>query len=94
MTMAWDKLKQPKQSNKVSIDGYIRSSELEKSINANFSAIFANKAGQDVLKYLTSITQDMVAGPNMESNALWHLEGMRFLVGIIKTRIEKGKNNE
>ena len=33
MTMAWDKLKQPKQLNKVSIDGYIRSSELEKSIN-------------------------------------------------------------
>lgn len=92
--MAWDKIKTPKQPHKVSIDGYIRSPELEKSINESFANIFSSKSGEIVLKYLTSMTQDMVAGPNMESNALWHLEGQRFLVGVIKTRIEKGKHNE
>jgi hypothetical protein len=92
--MAWDKLNTTKQPKQVSIDGYIRSPQLEKSINESFANVFSTKAGEQVLKYLTSITQDMIAGPNMESNALWHLEGQRFLVGIIKTRIGKGKINE
>ena len=38
-------------------------------------------------------TRDVVAGPNVTSNHLFHIEGMRFLMGIIKTRINKGEQN-
>jgi len=92
--MDWNKLDKPKDPKKVSIDGYIRSPEAEKALNESFATVFSTEAGEKVINYLSSITQDMVAGPNMETNALWHLEGQRFLVGIIKTRKQKGKNNE
>jgi len=92
--MTWDKVNKPKEPQRVSIDGYVRSPEAEKVLNQSFATVFGSDAGEQVLKYLSSITQDMVAGPNMDTNALWHLEGQRFLVGIIKTRQQKGKNNE
>lgn len=92
--MTWNNLKNPKEPKKISIDGYIRTDEAEKLLNEAFATLFNTENGKRVLKYLSSITQDMVAGPNMDTNALWHLEGQRFLVGIIKTRTEKGKSNE
>jgi hypothetical protein len=46
-----------------------------------------------VLSYLQSITTEVIAGPNITSNHLFHIEGMRFLVGIIKTRINKGEQD-
>lgn len=92
--MTWNNLNNPKEPKQVSIDGYIRTPEQEKLLNEAFAALFSTENGDKILKYLSSITQDMVAGPNMDTNALWHLEGQRFLVGIIKTRTEKGKKNE
>ena len=35
---------------------------------------------KNVLDYLKSITTEAVAGPNIESNRLFHLEGMRFSI--------------
>ena len=46
-----------------------------------------------VLNYIRSITTEAVAGPNIDSNQLFHLEGMRFLAGIIQTRIKKGEQD-
>jgi hypothetical protein len=92
--MTWNNLNTPKEPKRVSIDGYVRTPEQEKLLNEAFATLFATENGEKVLKYLSSITQDMVAGPNMDTNALWHLEGQRFLVGIIKTRSEKGKKHE
>ena len=42
------------------------------------------------MDYLKSITVNSVAGPEQSDSHLRHLEGSRFLVGLISTRIELG----
>jgi len=42
------------------------------------------------MDYLKSITINAVAGPEQSDSALRHLEGSRFLVGLIDTRIKLG----
>lgn len=91
--MTWDKLKKEKPKIANSIDGYIRTPEEDKVLNKHFANVFKGDEGKKVLNYLQSITIEAVAGPNIDSNRLFHLEGMRFLVGIIKTRITKGEND-
>ena len=91
--MPWDKLKKEKPKIAASVDGYVRTSEDELVLNKHFANVFKGDEGKKVLDYLQSITIEAVAGPNIDSNRLFHLEGMRFLVGIIKTRITKGEND-
>tara|TARA_B100000131_G_scaffold297710_1_gene316714 strand:- start:1140 stop:1421 length:282 start_codon:yes stop_codon:yes gene_type:complete len=91
--MTWDKLKKEKPKIANSIDGYIRTPEEDKVLNKHFANVFKGDEGKKVLDYLKSITTEAVAGPNIESNRLFHLEGMRFLFGIITTRINKGEND-
>ena len=55
--------------------------------------MFKGDEGKKVLGYLKSITSEVVAGPNITSNHLFHIEGMRFLMGIIKTRIQQGEKD-
>jgi len=86
---SWEALKhhkdQPKPVN--SIDGYARSPETEKLLNKLFGSVFKGDDGKQVLTYLKSITTEAVAGPNMSTNELFHLEGRRYLVAIIQSRI-------
>jgi len=91
--MTWDKLKKEKPKIANSIDGYVRTPEEDKVLNKHFANVFKGEEGKKVLDYLKSITLEAVAGPNIDSNRLFHLEGMRFLVGIITTRINKGEND-
>ena len=91
--MTWDKLKKEKPKIATSVDGYVRTPEDELVLNKHFANVFKGDEGKKVLDYLQSITIEAVAGPNIDSNRLFHLEGMRFLVGIIKTRITKGEND-
>ena len=49
--------------------------------------------GKKILEYIKSITTEAVAGPNIDSNKLFHLEGMRFLTAVIQTRIKKGEKD-
>tara|TARA_R100000234_G_scaffold30852_1_gene18136 strand:- start:713 stop:994 length:282 start_codon:yes stop_codon:yes gene_type:complete len=91
--MTWDKLKKEKPKIANSIDGYVRTPEEDKVLNKHFANVFKGEEGKKVLNYLKSITLEAVAGPNIDSNRLFHLEGMRFLVGIITTRINKGEND-
>lgn len=92
--MSWDKLKkEPTKKIGTSVDGYVRSEEDEQILNKHFANTFKGDEGKKVLDYLQSITIEAVAGPNIDSNRLFHLEGMRFLVGIIKTRITKGEQD-
>jgi len=91
--MSWDELKKEKQSPVKNVDGYIRSAKDEALLNKQFSTLFKGDAGKKVLVYLQSITTEVIAGPNITSNHLFHIEGMRFLVGIIKTRINKGEQD-
>tara|TARA_R100001594_G_scaffold147842_2_gene201627 strand:- start:522 stop:803 length:282 start_codon:yes stop_codon:yes gene_type:complete len=91
--MSWDSLKTKKPTPNKSVDGYFRSDEAESKINKMFASVFTSKDGKEVLNYLKSITTEAVAGPTIDSNALFHIEGMRFLVGIMQTRIKKGEKD-
>jgi hypothetical protein len=91
--MNWQDLKDNKKPQlvKKSVDGYERPDELERKINKAFAIAFKDDNGKLVLEYLRSITTGAVSGPNVETNRLFHLEGMRFLFAIIQDRINKGK---
>ena len=91
--MSWKDLKKEKPKVTNSIDGYVRSNEDEAKLNKHFANVFKGDEAKEVLDYLKSITTEAVAGPNIDGNRLFHLEGMRFLVGIITTRIKKGEND-
>jgi hypothetical protein len=91
--MSWKDLEREKPKITNSIDGYSRSAEAEQILNKNFANVFKSDDAKEVLDYLKSITIEAVAGPNIDSNRLFHLEGMRFLVGIINTRIKKGEQD-
>jgi len=91
--MSWDKLKNKKEIPVKSVDGYTRSALNEAKLNKHFATLFKGDEGKHVLDYLKSITTEVVAGPNVTSNHLFHSEGMRFLMGIIKTRIQIGEQD-
>ena len=86
---SWDHLKDNKSAKKpvTSIDEYTRKTETEKLLNQLIASVFKDDNGKQVLSYLKSITTEAVAGPNMSTNELFHLEGRRFLVAIIQQRI-------
>ena len=72
-----------------SIDGFARSLEDERDLNQTFASVFSDPAGKKVLQYLKNISINAVSGPEIDANALFHKEGMRFVVGIIEARITK-----
>jgi len=81
-----------KNKTVTSIDGHNRLAEREKEINDHFVTTFSAPSGKKVLQYLRSITIESVAGPNISDTELRHREGMRFIVGLIETRIKGGEN--
>ena len=91
--MTWDALKKDKPKIANSVDGYVRTEEDEAKLNIHFATLCKGDDGKVVLDYLQSITTEAVAGPNITSNQLFHIEGMRFLVGIIKSRTKKGEQD-
>ena len=79
------------KSNKViGIDGVGRSRTDNDLININMASLFATDTGKEVLKYLRSITIEMVNGANVSDAELRHIEGQRYLVGLIEQRIQQG----
>ena len=48
-------------------------------------------ATKKVLQYLEHMTMNVFANPQSSSNNLWHLEGQRYLLGIIKNKALRGK---
>lgn len=83
--------------SKISIDGFVRSPATDAKISQNIAALFSDDLGKEVLRYLRSITIEAVSGANIGDAELRHLEGQRYLVGLIERRIkhaEKVKSNE
>lgn len=84
-------------SSKVGPDGLILSATRSDEIDSFAAATFSTASGREFLKYLRSITIEMVGGPEITDAQLRHREGARYLVGIIETRIragtERGKQN-
>lgn len=71
-------------------DGIIRTPAAEAKLNLDFVALFGSPLGQEVLKHLRKVTIEQVCGPLVSNDALRHLEGQRFIVGIIEQRVRAG----
>lgn len=71
----------------VGVDGVQRSLQSDREISFNIAEVFGSPSGKAVLKYLRSITIEMVNGPNVSTEELRHLEGQRYVVGLIESRI-------
>ena len=83
------------QNNHIGLDGLARATAEEDKLSLNISTVFATPSGAEVLRYLRSITIEMVSGPNITTDELRHLEGQRYLVGLIERhsqRAHKVKN--
>lgn len=74
----------------LSPDGHMRTSEQERQINLSIVACLETPAGREVIAYLRSITTNVASGPEISDRALMHLEGQRFLVGLLSQRINLG----
>lgn len=71
----------------IGIDGFQRKAELDLQISQNIAELFSSPTGKEVLRYLRSITIEMVNGPNVTTEELRHIEGQRYLVGLVERRI-------
>lgn len=84
------------QKINVGIDGIQRPQDKDQEISQNIASLFGTATGNAVLKYLRSITIEMVNGPNVTTEELRHMEGQRYIVGLIENRMahaHKVKNN-
>ena len=71
----------------IGIDGIQRSTDEDLKISLNVAHIFNTPTGKEVLKYLRTITIEMVNGPNVSTEELRHIEGQRYIVGLVEQRI-------
>lgn len=81
----------------LSLDGYERLQKVDNKISIDVAALFKTDLGKEVLKYLRSITIESVNGAGVSDAHLRHMEGQRYIVGIIEQRIrhaQKVKENE
>jgi len=69
------------------LDNFVRSKADDQKISKDIQALFKTPNGKQVLQYLRSITIESVQGPNASDAELRHLEGQRYLVGLITRRI-------
>lgn len=84
-------------SKHLSLDGYERPLKTDVKISTDVAALFQTELGKEVLKYLRSITIESVHGAGVTDAHLRHMEGQRYIVGVIEQRIKhahKVKENE
>jgi hypothetical protein len=79
------------QNNKVylGLDGFQRSRDADQKISLNIASLFATPSGEEVLSYLRSITIEQVNGAGVSDAELRHMEGQRYIVGLIESRIRQ-----
>ena len=76
--------------NLVGLDNFTRNADEETQLNDLFQSVFKQPNGKAILEYLKSITIEAVAGSEITDATLRHLEGQRYLVGLIQRRTNKG----
>tara|TARA_R100001460_G_scaffold93734_6_gene135728 strand:- start:2377 stop:2658 length:282 start_codon:yes stop_codon:yes gene_type:complete len=75
----------------LSLDGFTRTKTDDLIISRNIESLFRSPTGEAVLQYLRSITIEAVSGPNISADELRHLEGQRYLVGLIERRMKQSE---
>ena len=73
---------------KTALDGFLRQEAEDDNISLTTAQLFSTPSGKEVLRYLRSITIEAVSGANVTDAELRHLEGQRYLVGLIERRIK------
>jgi len=58
--------------NFISIDGFTRNKQEDDKINQNFASLFSTPTGQEILRYLRSVTIEAVSGANISDAELRH----------------------
>ena len=79
-------------NNFVGIDGFRRKKSEDAIISKNVASLFSTDTGKEVLRYLRSITIESVNGAAVSNDELRHVEGQRYIVGLIEGRINHGHN--
>ena len=74
----------------IGLDNLQRNPKDEENLNTLFYKMFNTDGGSFILKYLKALTLEAVAGPEISDQHLRHLEGQRYLVGLIQRRVNKG----
>lgn len=82
--------KQPRQGKTVGPDGLEWTEDENARLDELALAAFGRGSGKEFLRYLRSITIELVAGPEITDAHLRHREGMRSLVAVIETRVARG----
>lgn len=77
-------------NNFVGIDGFRRKKSEDAIISKNVASLFSTDTGKEVLRYLRSITIESVNGAAVSNDELRHVEGQRYIVGLIEGRINHG----
>jgi len=72
------------------IDGVIREIGQEDRINEWFALTFNTPLGEEIVDYLRGITIDSINGPRVSDQELRHMEGQRYIVQVMLSRIQKG----
>jgi len=75
-------------NNRIGIDNFPRKISQDNEISFDVRSLFRSPSGDKVLKYLRSITIEAVTGPAASDAELRHLEGQRYIVGLIERRIK------
>ena len=75
-------------------DGIKRPAVEEHRLNEALALCFSGEAGAAALAYLRAVTIESVGGPGIRPDHLMHLEGQRFIVGLIEQRIRYGKDKQ
>ena len=70
------------------LDQFPRDKEEDQRISKDIKSLFSTPNGKQVVKYLRSSTIESVQGPHATDAELRHLEGQRYLVGLISRRID------
>jgi|TARA_R100000353_G_scaffold78458_1_gene59175 hypothetical protein len=76
----------------IGLDNFERNPQEEEQINTLFESVFKKENAQAVLSYLRQITIESVAGSEISDSSLRHLEGQRYIVGLIQRRFNKGQS--
>lgn len=72
-------------------DGLLYTSDMETRLNRLAFAVFDSDHGAQLLNYLRNITLHRVLGPEATDGEIRHLEGARWLVSVIISRMNNGK---
>lgn len=90
------KKKTKKQTKRqyVSPDGKGRQEDVERKLNEAFAICFSSVTGQMVRNYLRSVSVNSCLPPGTPMETITYMEGARWLMGIIDSRIKDGEDKK